>query len=155
VIAEFQAEDATRIPLAEDSVYAPSAQDAGVYSHLRVVRREYYYDQRGGLVLVNVVCTEDPAPVPAVPAAPADATLDQAITEAPALAQGTRATEAGRLTGRRRFVDPTAGDRGFADAELEFMRAMEEYKRRTGRMFPTWSEVLEVLSRLGYEKVIG
>jgi hypothetical protein len=33
------------------------------------------------------------------------------------------------------------------------MMAMNEYKRRSGRMFPTWSEVLEVLQGLGYEKV--
>jgi hypothetical protein len=38
------------------------------------------------------------------------------------------------------------------DAELQFSRAMEDYKRRSGRMFPTWSEVLEVLRSLGYEK---
>ncbi len=31
--------------------------------------------------------------------------------------------------------------------------AMNEYKRTSGRMFPTWSEVLEVLQGLGYEKV--
>jgi hypothetical protein len=36
---------------------------------------------------------------------------------------------------------------------MEFMMAMNEYKRRSGRMFPTWSEVLEVLQGLGYEKV--
>lgn len=33
------------------------------------------------------------------------------------------------------------------------MLAMNEYKRSSGRMFPTWSEVLEVLQGLGYEKV--
>ncbi len=33
------------------------------------------------------------------------------------------------------------------------MRAMDEYKRRSGRQFPTWSEVLEVLHSLGYRKV--
>ena len=32
------------------------------------------------------------------------------------------------------------------------MNAMEEYKRTSGRMFPTCSEVLEVLQKLGYEK---
>jgi hypothetical protein len=32
------------------------------------------------------------------------------------------------------------------------MQAMQEYKKRSGRMFPTWSEVLEVLRELGYEK---
>jgi len=38
------------------------------------------------------------------------------------------------------------------DAEHEFMEAMEQYKRRSRRMFPTWCEVLEVLCNLGYEK---
>ena len=33
------------------------------------------------------------------------------------------------------------------------MLAMKDYKQRSGRMFPTWSEVLEVLRELGYEKV--
>jgi hypothetical protein len=37
-------------------------------------------------------------------------------------------------------------------AEEEFQRAMEDYKNASGRMFPTWSEVLEVLKSLGYEK---
>jgi hypothetical protein len=35
---------------------------------------------------------------------------------------------------------------------MEFMMAMNEYKHSSGRMFPTWSEVLEVLRSLGYEK---
>ena len=38
-------------------------------------------------------------------------------------------------------------------AETEFMMAMNAYKHRSGRMFPTWSEVLEVLRDLGYEKI--
>ena len=33
------------------------------------------------------------------------------------------------------------------------MRAMDDYKRRSGRQFPTWSEVLEVIRDLGYRKV--
>ena len=32
-------------------------------------------------------------------------------------------------------------------------KAMDDYKRRSGRMFPTWSEVLEVIRDLGYRKV--
>jgi hypothetical protein len=38
------------------------------------------------------------------------------------------------------------------DPEAEFMQAMSDYKQRSGRMFPTWSEVLEVLRDLGYSK---
>jgi hypothetical protein len=67
--------------------------------------------------------------------------------------QATRAANARQLSGRRRFVDPTTCEREYTEAETEFMMAMNEYKRRSGRMFPTWSEILEVLRDLGYEKV--
>ncbi len=67
--------------------------------------------------------------------------------------QATRAANARQVSGRRRFVDPTTSERQYSEAEMEFMMAMNEYKRRSGRMFPTWSEVLEVLQGLGYEKV--
>jgi hypothetical protein len=67
--------------------------------------------------------------------------------------QATRAANARQLSGRRRFVDPTTCEREYSEAETEFMMAMNEYKRRSGRMFPTWSEVLEVLRDLGYQKV--
>jgi hypothetical protein len=67
--------------------------------------------------------------------------------------QATRAANARQASGRRRFVDPTTSEREYTEAEMEFMLAMNEYKRHSGRMFPTWSEVLEVLQGLGYEKV--
>lgn len=41
---------------------------------------------------------------------------------------------------------------GQSPAEVEFMKAMQDYKQSSGRMFPTWSEVLEVLRALGYAK---
>jgi hypothetical protein len=65
----------------------------------------------------------------------------------------TRAANARQKSGRRRFVDPTTSERDYTTAEVEFMLAMKEYKDQSGRMFPTWSEVLEVLRSLGYEKV--
>jgi hypothetical protein len=66
--------------------------------------------------------------------------------------QASRAAKARQSSGRRRFVDPTTCERDYSQAELEFMLAMNEYKQKSGRMFPTWSEVLEVLRSLGYEK---
>ena len=36
---------------------------------------------------------------------------------------------------------------------LEFITAIDEYKRVHGRQFPNWSEVLEILKELGYSKV--
>jgi hypothetical protein len=74
-------------------------------------------------------------------------------TNARASAQALRASLARQQSGRRRFVDPATCDRDYTSAELEFMHAMQDYKRRSGRMFPTWSEVLEVLHELGYRKV--
>ena len=69
--------------------------------------------------------------------------------------QACRAAKARQSSGRRRFVDPTTCERDYSQAELEFMLAMNEYKQKSGRMFPTWSEVLEVLRSLGYEKYAG
>ena len=54
---------------------------------------------------------------------------------------------------RRRQIDPTTCERDYSDGEIEFMRAMDDYKRKSGRPFPTWSEVLEVVMSLGYRKV--
>jgi hypothetical protein len=53
---------------------------------------------------------------------------------------------------RRRQIDPTTCERDYTTAEIEFMHALELYKRSSGRMFPTCSEVLEVLLGLGYAK---
>jgi hypothetical protein len=69
-----------------------------------------------------------------------------------ATAQATRAANARQVSGRRRFVDPTTCERDYSVAEMEFMQAMHDYKQKSGRMFPTWSEVLEVLRSLGYAK---
>jgi hypothetical protein len=54
---------------------------------------------------------------------------------------------------RRRQIDPTTCEREYTDEELEFMHAFDRYKRTSGRMFPTCSEVLEVIRGLGYAKV--
>jgi hypothetical protein len=54
---------------------------------------------------------------------------------------------------RRRQIDPTTCERDYSADEIEFMHAMDAYKRASGRMFPTCSEVLEVIRALGYVKV--
>jgi hypothetical protein len=53
---------------------------------------------------------------------------------------------------RRRQIDPTTCERDYSTDEIEFMHALERYKRTSGRMFPTCSEILEVVRGLGYEK---
>lgn len=54
---------------------------------------------------------------------------------------------------KRLGVDPVTFDHDYSPAEIEFMMAMESYKREYRRPFPTWSEVLEVLRSLGYRQV--
>lgn len=75
--------------------------------------------------------------------------------DAKATEQAQRAAAARKTSNRRRFVDPTTCERDYNAAEMEFMLAMNAYKQKSGRMFPTWSEVLEVLLSLGYEKPGG
>lgn len=57
-----------------------------------------------------------------------------------------------RKVERRRMIDPTTCERDYSDDEVEFMKAMDDYKRKSGRPFPTWSEVLEVIRALGYSR---
>ena len=54
---------------------------------------------------------------------------------------------------RRRQIDPTTCERDYSNDEIDFMKAMDQYKRDNRRPFPTWSEVLEVLRAMGYRKV--
>ena len=69
----------------------------------------------------------------------------QAAADAPAVER--------RKVKRRRQIDPTTCERDYSAAEVEFMQAMDEYKQASGRMFPTCSEILEVLTNMGYRRV--
>ncbi|EMI41228.1 hypothetical protein [Rhodopirellula sp. SWK7] len=70
---------------------------------------------------------------------------DEAAAEASAAPANPR-----RKQQRRRHIDPTTCERDYSDHEVEFMKAMDDYKQSSGRMFPTCSEVLEVIRSLGY-----
>jgi hypothetical protein len=93
-----------------------------------------------------------PEPKRSTATLPLAAEEGQEWTNRRASAQATRAANARQVSGRRRFVDPTTCEREYTMSEMEFMKAMHDYKQTSGRMFPTWSEVLEVLQSLGYEK---
>ena len=40
-----------------------------------------------------------------------------------------------------------------SEEQFEFVMAIDEYKRKNTRPFPTWTEVLEIIKTLGYRKV--
>lgn len=58
-----------------------------------------------------------------------------------------------RKVPRRRQIDPTTCERDYSQDELEFMQALDAYKRANGRMFPTCSEILEVIRAMGYVRM--
>jgi hypothetical protein len=84
--------------------------------------------------------------------APAAEPAPETFGNKQASAQATRAANARQVSGRRRCIDPATCERDYDKAEWEFMQAMQDYKQSSGRLFPTWSEVLEVVRQLGYEK---
>ena len=59
-----------------------------------------------------------------------------------------------RGPGRRRNDERKAAEEGqMSDEQFEFLMAIDEYRRKNARPFPTWTEVLEVIKALGYRRV--
>ncbi len=60
-----------------------------------------------------------------------------------------------RGPGRRRSDDRKAAEEGEMTGEqFEFVMAIETYKKVNKRMYPTWTEILEIVRQLGYRKVL-
>jgi hypothetical protein len=55
-IARVPARDAAAIPTSGDVVYIPAAEQTGVYLHIRVGSRQFYYSQEGDLVTIRLLC---------------------------------------------------------------------------------------------------
>ncbi|MBC7782658.1 MAG: hypothetical protein H7144_02370 [Burkholderiales bacterium] len=70
-------------------------------------------------------------------------------------AEGRRTgLERRRGAGIRREEDRRSAEEGEMTAEqFEFVMAIETYKKVNKKLFPTWTEVLEVITQLGYKKV--
>ncbi len=79
---------------------------------------------------------------------------DEAAPQAVQAAPSERHHKSRRKSLRRRQIDPTTCERDYSSEELEFMRALDTYKKSSGRLFPTCSEILEVLRSLGYERPV-
>lgn len=54
-----------------------------------------------------------------------------------------------RLTDQRK----SAEEGQMSQEQFEFLMAIQEYKNKNAKPFPTWTEVLEVIKVLGYRKV--
>src|SRR5215469_6991137 len=59
-----------------------------------------------------------------------------------------------RGPGRRLSDDRRSAEEGeMTPEQFEFVMAIETYKRVNKRLYPTWTEILEVVHQLGYRKV--
>ena len=59
-----------------------------------------------------------------------------------------------RGPGRRRSDDRKAAEEGeMTNEQFEFVMAIETYKKVNRKMYPTWTEILEIVRQLGYRKV--
>ena len=61
-----------------------------------------------------------------------------------------------RGPGRRRTDFMRAADEGeMTQEQFLFVMAIDAFKRVNGLTFPTWTDVLEILRKLGYRKTLG
>ena len=68
--------------------------------------------------------------------------------------EGDTGLERRRGPGRRLSDDRRDAEEGEMNSEqFEFVMAIETYKKVNKRLYPTWTEVLEVVQQLGYRKV--
>jgi hypothetical protein len=105
-------------------------------------RRESVVDRRSGLNR-RQTATED-----------SNYTGVDRRTSAERRASGDTGLERRRGPGRRRADDRRSAEEGeMTPEQFEFCMAIETYKKVNRRMFPTWTEVLEVITQLGYRKV--
>ena len=86
-------------------------------------------------------------------------TREQAGYTGPERRSGTDRRETGlerrRGPGRRRSDERKSAEEGEMNAEqFEFVMAIETYKKVNHRLYPTWTEILEVVHQLGYRKVL-
>ena len=59
-----------------------------------------------------------------------------------------------RGPGRRRADDRREAEEGEMNTEqFEFIMAIETYKKVNKRLYPTWTEILEITRQLGYRKI--
>ncbi len=75
----------------------------------------------------------------------------KSVTEGAAKAKGKADKKAAKKVPAKPAPASTKPDQMPKDV-LEFIQAIDDYKRLEGRPFPTWSEVLDIVKDLGYQR---
>lgn len=94
-----------------------------------------------------------PSKKPAVPAARPEKDVEEQRKQARKSASkgGTKSAEAKQSPAAVRGARPTNPDAMESDV-IELITAVDEYKRKFQRPFPSWSEILDIVKALGYAK---
>ena len=104
-------------------------------------------DPSDAIQAATTVATDEP--VSAIETAPTARTAERRGS-----GDGRSQFDRRRGPGRRRTDYRRDAEEGHMNEEqLEFIKALDEYKRVNNRPFPTWTEVLDVALYLGYRKV--
>jgi len=56
---------------------------------------------------------------------------------------------------RRKRIDPTTFEKQYTVDEIEFMNAVQQFKTRHGKSFPSHGDVLRVAVSLGYRRPVA
>ena len=98
---------------------------------------------------------ENTAYIPPISSEPGSAAQDARELEERRSAPDRRSKlDRRRGPGRRRTDYRRAAEDGHMNEEqVDFLKAIDEYKRVNHRPFPTWTEVLDVVLYLGYRRV--
>ncbi len=67
-------------------------------------------------------------------------------------AKAAKPAEGRKLKAKSPGKTPSAPDVEIGPEVLEFIDAIDDFKARYGRPFPTWSEILWIVRSLGYQK---
>ena len=82
---------------------------------------------------------------------PKKAARKKATTKKAAKSGKAGSTRTSSRSAKRRSPKEPPEDPELLEVErLEFLRAMDKYKRKTGKTFPSWTEVLGVLREIGW-----
>jgi hypothetical protein len=56
VLANVQGGDFSPVPSVDDQVYIPHSEHAGVYAHVRITGRQFFYSLDGYLTMIRLPC---------------------------------------------------------------------------------------------------
>lgn len=79
-----------------------------------------------------------------------DSTMKPASRKKASRAKASSGRAAAEATTKKPVTAPKPSE--MEDDVLEFIQAIDDYKRAEGRPFPTWSEILDIVKELGYER---